>query len=512
MRYRLRVRSADPQRPEVEGAEGARAPNEDVAEHRQLGRGLLWLGASNLFARLLDAVSAVLVLRFLSREALGLATLAWSTTTLAECFNGFGIGGAVIQSGTLTERSKSTAYWYALMTSALLAVTVYGAAPLIASLYGVPELASLIHVSSLKLIFVGCANVPLAVASRGLRFERLGLIASLSTVLASIATIALAWLGYGAWAPLLGNTAHGAFQLLGVMVLAPMWPRWAWSWAALKPMARTGWALAGAGAAGQVARNVDYWLLGRVAGPAALGSYRIAFDLAMLPMFTTVQVAARSALPIYARVARVPERLGSAVAWTARTASLILLVPLLIVFLEGEALLTAIGKVSDPALLATVRLLCVCAFLRAAPQFMLPALVATGRSRSTFLEAVMSSLVLAGCIVPGLLLFDTPRAEIRVAGAWLVACLALVPFELLLMRPLGRDVRDNLVASFRTPLLVASSVGIIAAVLGRLSPLAPGLLRLSLHGGAIVGLYILVIRYGLRLRWSELRFGAPPSS
>jgi len=304
-------------------------PDDDVREHRELGRGLLWLGMSNLFARLLDAASAVLVLRFLSRDELGLATLAWSTTTLAESFNAFGIGGAVIQASALTERSKATAYWYALMTSALLAGVVYVAAPLIASLYGVPRLAALIHVSSLELVFVGCANVPLAVASRGLRFERLGVIASTSTVLASIVTIVLASLGGGAWAPLLGNTSHGAFQLLGAMVLVPMRPRAAWSWPALKPLARTGWALAGAGAAGQLARNVDYWLLGRVGGSAALGSYRIAFDLAMLPMFTTLQVAARAALPVYTRLAMVPRRLGVSVAWTARTASLLLLAPLL---------------------------------------------------------------------------------------------------------------------------------------------------------------------------------------
>lgn len=41
-------------------------------------------------------------------------------------------------------------------------------------------------------------------------------------------------------------------------------------------------------------------------------------------------------------------------------------------------------------------------------------------------------------------------------------------------------------------------------------PLSPGLLRLSLHGSAIVPLDVLVIRYGLRLRLSDLRLGTPP--
>jgi O-antigen/teichoic acid export membrane protein len=491
-------------------AGGAERPEEEVHEQRELGRGLVWLGTSNLFAKLLDAAGAVLVLRFLSKEELGLATLAWSTTTLAESFNSFGIGNAVIQAGELTDRSKATAHWYAIVTSTLLAGAVYAAAPAMASLYGVPQLTALIQISSAKLVFVGCANVPLAMASRSLRFGRLGLIASLSTVFASTLTIALAYLGWGAMAPVLGNTAHGAFQLLGMMILAPMAPRAAWSWAELKPLARTGWTLAGAGAASQVARNIDYWLLGRIGGAAALGSYRVAFDLAMLPTLTTLQVAARSALPVYARVAKTPERLGAAVAWTAQTASLILLLPVLIVFLEGEALFTAIGKASDPTLLLTLRLLCVCAFLRAAPQFALPALIATGHSRLTFVEAVVSSVVLAACILPGLSLFHVPAPEARVAAAWLVACLILVPIELALMRPLGPALRRQVLASFRAPVLVVTSVGIIAAGLAWLSPLPSGLLRLATHGSAIVGLYFLVVHHGLRLRLSDLRLGALP--
>ena len=71
--------------------------------HHDLGRGLLWLGTSNLLSKVLDALSAIFVLRFLSKEELGLATLAWATTTLVESFNGLGIGGALIQSATASE-------------------------------------------------------------------------------------------------------------------------------------------------------------------------------------------------------------------------------------------------------------------------------------------------------------------------------------------------------------------------------------------------------------------------
>lgn len=476
-------------------------------DHRDLGRGLLWLGTSNLLAKVLDALSAVFVLRFLSKEEIGIATLAWATTTFVETFNGFGIGGAVIQSPELSARAKATAHWYAVCASVISTLGVYAAAPMIASWCELPLLLPLIRVSSVKLLLVGCANVPLAVASRSLRFERLSAIASTSTVLASVLTILLAALGWGSWAPLLGNTAHGAFQLLGVLVLAPMFPRPTLSWTLLKPLARTGWSLAGAGAVSQVARNLDYWMLGRVGGAAVLGAYRVAFDLAMLPTLTTLQVASRTALPVYSRLLGAPDRLGAAVAWTARSASLVLLAPLLIVFLEGDALFTALGKVSDPSLLLTTRILCAAALLRAITQFPLPALVASGQSRFALFEAAASSMVLAACFSLSLALFDPLDAPVRMACGWLMACVLLLPFGLLLTRRLGRGVAANLLKGLRGPASVAVGVGLVSWSLQQLSPLQPGVLRISVHGASILALYALAVRYGLGLHLREMRLG-----
>jgi O-antigen/teichoic acid export membrane protein len=496
------------------GPKDVPAAERDGAEaSRDLGRGLLWLGSSNLLAKVLDALSALVVLRFLSREELGLATLAWATTTLAETFNGFGINGAVIQSPTLSETAKASAHWYAVCASTLLALLVYAAAPLIASVYDLPALLPLIRVSSIKLVLVGCANVPLAVASRGLRFERLGAIGSAATALASSLTILLAALGWGSWAPLLGNTAHGAFQLIGVTLLAPMSVRWTLSWASLKPLARTGWSLAGAGAASQVARNLDYWMLGRVAGAAVLGSYRVAFDMAMLPTYTVMQVASRSALPVYARLAQSPDRLATAIAWTARAASLVLLAPLLVIFLEGEAVFVAIGKAADTALLLSMRVLCVAAFVRAVTQFALPALIAAGYSRLAFFEALGSSAVLAACLALSLALFEQPDPQVRVSLGWFVACLLLVPFELLLARSLGRGIGGTLVKALQAPALVALGVVLGCGLLLRLSPLQPGVQRLAVHGVVILGVYALVIRHGLGMRLAEVRrFGKAPEA
>jgi PST family polysaccharide transporter len=473
--------------------------------NRELGRGLLWLGSSNLLAKGLDALSAVFVLRFLSKEELGLATLAWTTTTLVEALNGFGIGGAVVQSSALSDKARASAHWYAVLTSALLTMVVYAAAPAIAVLYELPLLSPLIQASSVKLLLVGCANVPLALASRSLRFERLGAIATASTVLASALTMLLAVFGWGAWAPVLGNTCHGAFQLVGVFFLAPMFPRPTLSWAQLKPLARTGWALAGAGAVGQLTRNLDYWLLGRIGGASALGSYRVAFDLAMLPTFTTLQVASRSALPVYARLTTTPDRLAAAVAWTARTASLILLAPLLIVFLEGEALVTALGKSSDHGLLSTIRLLSVAAFVRAATQFALPALVAAGHSRLAFLEAAASATVLTASLSLSLALFEQVDPQVRTAFGWLVAMLLLLPFELLLARRLGPGVGGRLVKGLLGPGLVALGVGFVSWSLQHVSPLAPGVLRILAHGSIILALYVSSVRYVLGIRLSQLR-------
>jgi O-antigen/teichoic acid export membrane protein len=469
----------------------------------------MWLGSASLAAKLLDALTGFLLIGLLSKSELGLATMAWTVTTFVEAFNGIGVGAALVQAPRLDARAMASAHWYAVLTSILFSAALVALAPVVAGPFDSPEVVRMVQVSGLKLAFVGLANVPLALASRNLRFERLGAIATLATLASSFLTMLLAVLGLGAWAPLLGNTAHGAFQLLGACILVPFFPRPQLSWKALKPLARMGWSLTGAGAAGQVARNLDYLMLGWFGGASALGGYRVAFDLAMAPTQALLQVVNRFSLPVYARVAAAPAQLGAAIGWTARNALLLVGAPVLVAFVMADDLFRVLGKAGDAGPIAASRLLCGAALVRALGQVQVTAIVASGRSRLVLMEALASAALLAACLGAALLLLGGFPTEVRLAVGWLLAMLLLAPLDWALLRTVLPGVAGQLLRSIRTPLLVAMGVGLLAHLIGSATGLPVGVTRLVVGSVCTLALYALGMRYIAGVRWSDLRRARP---
>ncbi len=81
---------------------------------KEITRGVLWLGSASLVSQVVDAVSIVIVLWFLNRAELGVATLAWSVAVVMEAFNGLGVSTSMVQAKSLDERQLSTLFWYVM--------------------------------------------------------------------------------------------------------------------------------------------------------------------------------------------------------------------------------------------------------------------------------------------------------------------------------------------------------------------------------------------------------------
>src|ERR1700709_1641142 len=114
----------------------------------QIKRGFVWLGAASVVTRVLDAVFTLGVLWLVSREQLGLATLAWSVGVFIEAFNGLGIGTALIQAPEVDDGLLSDAFWYTLGVAVLLVAVVWLAAPGLSSVWDNPALVPLIRASA----------------------------------------------------------------------------------------------------------------------------------------------------------------------------------------------------------------------------------------------------------------------------------------------------------------------------------------------------------------------------
>ncbi|MFT3925882.1 MAG: oligosaccharide flippase family protein [Myxococcales bacterium] len=457
-------------------------------ERQQLARGLVWLGSATAVARILDALSLILVLRFLTREQIGVATLAWSVAVFVECFNGLGIGTATLQQPDLTPRQTSSAFWYATGIAAVLSTMVVLAAPWIADAYRAPELTSMIRVSAMKLVFVGLAAVPLALLAREMRYRALGAVTTLATLVSGLVTLGLAAAGAGAWAPLLGNVSNGLMQLLGASVLCGPYSRREFDWESLRGMAKTGLNISGSVAVVQLSRNLDYLLLGRLVSTQALGGYRVAFDLAMAPSIAILQVGNRTALPVYSRLGRELSKLNEAWLWTARTVTLMTVPVMALIFVDGENVLQLLGKSGWPHAGDAIRLLLVAAFMRGIAETIPSVYVAAGKSRLSLVHSVVNLLLVALAMFLGLTLTDWDRVFV-ISLAWVAATVSLVAVSLIMSKHAVALSPWALLKSMGGPVVVFSGVVITLLAVRPFLPANPGL-RLAIDVALVVGSFV----------------------
>lgn len=371
---------------------------------------------------------------------------------------------------------------------------------LIARLYGAVELTQLIRLAALKLVFVGLASVPLALLNRGLRFREVGAVMAGATLLSSTLTITLASTGAGAAAPLVGSTAHGLFQFLGTCVFGFYRPRARFSWSHVAPMARDGVQLAGAVSINQLTRNIDYLVLGKVVGLNLLGTYRVAFDLAMAPSFAVMQVVNRASLPIYARISGEGGALSPAFARTLRLVALLLIPPLLVAAIDGEILFDLLDKAHAGDIGVTVAALCVAAWLRGLSQCTLVAFMSSGHPTRALLQTASSASLLVVALVVGLGVWSRRDPLLIAACAWIASSALQLAVDYALSRAAVVLRPMEWMKAVGVPLAVAVLTAIVALTLHRVLDADVPAVALALDAVAIVTVYGLLLRYGLGVR------------
>lgn len=472
------------------------------ATERPLGRddirrGFVWLGAASVLARVLDAGSVLVVMWFVSREQIGLATLAWSVSVFLEAMNGLGLNTALLQSREITHPKLTAAFWYTIALATGLVLVVSALSPLLSDYFGQPGLSPMIIVSSTKLWFVGGALVSLNQLNRATRFERIAAISTLATLGSGLLTVTLAALDYQAWALVLGQSSHGVFTLIGALVAHPFRPRGRPRFALIRDEIVFGAKAASSQVLYHFYRNADYYLIGRFLGIAAVGLYRVAFDLAMTPTLAIVQVVNRSALPVYARLSDRPGELLAAFLWTLRSLGTLLAPVTALLMFAAEDLLGWVdhGRWLDAA--PMVRWLAVAALLRCIAQTFPPLFHALRRPALALYDSLLTMVLLFAFLTLGLELWGAQLGPIVATWAWT----AIYPITLVALMLMVRTMLPLRVSELARAL--GHAVGTLA-VMGGVYACFRFTLRPHLPAWLVpfVGIGLLAAAFVAYLRWA----------
>src|SRR5689334_22446465 len=128
-------------------AQPAPDPAPKPSGHSDIRRGFVWLGTASAVARILDAGTVLVVMWFVSREQIGLATLAWSVAVFLEAMNGLGLAWPLLAARETSHERLTAAFWYTMgIAGALIALVALLSASL-ARWFGEPALAPMLVVA-----------------------------------------------------------------------------------------------------------------------------------------------------------------------------------------------------------------------------------------------------------------------------------------------------------------------------------------------------------------------------
>ncbi len=424
--------------------------------HRRLSQGFNWLGGAMVVAKLVDFLTILTMLLFLTKQQVGVASLIISIGMVVEAFNGLGTSDALIQARSVSRLQLDTLFWYVMGAAVLIAGLTSLVAPWIGAIYGVAGMAQYLLAIAVKQPLVGAALIPLALMNRDLQFERIAVLNVCATLAAAMTRLGLGALGAGAWALVAGYSMSGFYILVGAMLTRPFRPRLRFQIAAISPLVRFGTRAATANIAEQMFKNIDYLLIGWFYGASYLAVYRVAFDVAMEPAMAVGTLVNRTALPVFAKASAGNAPSTQILIWSLRKIAVLvapLMVALMLVAKQLTSLLHDNQGISYAAAAVPLELLAAAGLLRVTLQLLSTMMLGSGRPGvAARLSATTLLLLSTGILIAGFS-FHAQIGIIAVSAIWL----GIYPFLLMwgvayLRRQWEIRARD-LLQAFKVPFL-----------------------------------------------------------
>lgn len=184
----------------------------------QFANNAIWKFAETICKKIISLVISTILARLLVPEAYGVVALTTIFITFSDIFilNGFNV--ALIRKDNVSDLDYSTVTFMSLAFSLVMYIAFFISAPFLATFYDSAELTSVLRVITLLLFPQSIATVIRSKATRELKFKKMSLASLVSSTLASIVGVIMAYMGFGVWALIAQQVLTNFFDMVFLMV------------------------------------------------------------------------------------------------------------------------------------------------------------------------------------------------------------------------------------------------------------------------------------------------------
>jgi PST family polysaccharide transporter len=291
----------------------------------RVARGLTWTLVDTWGRQALNLAVFLVLARLLEPADFGLVTLAAVFVQFAQLVVDQGLGDALIQRRDLRPSHIDTAFWVAVATGLLLTVALLLLAGPIAAALNEPGLAPILQVLSLTFVLSAFTSIQVAILRRQLAFRSLAARALAASLGGGVVGIAMALLGFGAWALVGQLVASAILSVLALWWVTPWRPSRHWSRAEFRELFGFGAHVMAGDILTFLTRNMDNLLIGAFHDATQLGYYGVGYRILSVSQTVLVQVTRKVSFPAFSLIQDDRERMRRAYFRVTRAAAVVIL-------------------------------------------------------------------------------------------------------------------------------------------------------------------------------------------
>ncbi len=424
-------------------------------------RGGTWLGIGAAFEQVFRFGRSVLLTRLLAPEAFGVMAIVYSASSVVDMIAEIGVKEAIIQNPKgQDEQFVNSAWWLAFCRGVGIYVLLFAAAPWVGKFYGNPEVAPLMRVALLAIVFRGAQSSRAYVALKEMKFKQWVMIQSGGGVCGSLIVVVLALFIRSVWALAIGYAAEYCIRCIASYVICPFRPRLQLDKDSLRALLHFSKGVFGLSFLNLIFSRADIFVLGKLYPAAELGIYTMAVYLIQVPTGFIMGVLNQTLMSSFARIQEDSARINRIL---VRVTSLLLIfgMPTLVfIVLSSRSLLSLLYGSRYAAASLSFTVAAIVAIINLANNLITMVFYGTGRPYLHRRCVLIMAILMVATIYPAARHFGLVGGQLAALASIVVGYLS----QLVGVRRLTRLDLAGYAKSF--PFVLAVSCGVLGALWG----------------------------------------------
>lgn len=262
--------------------------------------------------QIIQFVISVVLARLIMPEQFAAVAMLSIFLAISQIFINSGFSVALIRKNDRTQIDCSTVFFFNIIIAIISYLILFLIAPYVADFYSLPELKSILRVTSISLVISSFAGVHRTLFSARMDFKSLTKYNLSALIISGCVGMLMAYKGFQVWALVVQQIVSAIVSTFCIWHASPWRPTWQFSWTSLKEFFSFGSKILASGLLDTTYQNLYSVLIGKFFPHADLAYYNRASSLNNLTSATPTGVLQSVTFPALCKLQDNDDNLRSA--------------------------------------------------------------------------------------------------------------------------------------------------------------------------------------------------------